>query len=52
MLTAEAVDIEVGGKHRRVPMSELSVEQTIAANRERGIEIRIPHDTSEVFLGF
>jgi len=52
MLTAEAVDIEVGGKHRRVPMSELSVEQTIAANRERGIEIRILHDTSEVFLGF
>jgi hypothetical protein len=52
MLTAESVDIEVGGKHHRVPMTELNVEQTIAANRERGIEIRIPHDASEVFLGF
>jgi hypothetical protein len=52
MLTADFLDIEVGQQHRRVPMSQLNVQQTIAANRERGIEIRIPHDTSEVFLGF
>jgi hypothetical protein len=52
MLTVDSVDVEVGGKHRRVPMRELNVEQTIASNRERGIEIQIPHDTNEVFLGF
>lgn len=52
MLTADFVDIEVGGQHRRVPISQLNIQQTIAANHERGIEVKVPHDTSEVFLGF
>jgi len=52
MLTADFLDIEVGQKHRRVPMSQLNVQQTIAGNHERGIEIKVPHDTGEVFLGF
>ena len=48
MLTADFLDIEVGQKHRRVPMSQLNVQQTIAGNHERGIEIKVPHDTGEV----
>ena len=52
MLTADFVDIEVGGQRRRVPVSELNIQQTIAANLARGIEIKVPHDTSEVFLSF
>jgi len=52
MLTADFVDIEVGGQRRKLPMSQLNIQQTIAANHERRIEIKIPHDTSEVFLGF
>jgi hypothetical protein len=52
MLTADYLDIEVGQQHRRVPVSQLNVPQTIAANHERGIEIKVPHDASEVTLGF
>ena len=52
MLTADYLDIQVGQQRRRVPMSQLNVPQTIAANRERGIEIKVPHDASEVTLGF
>jgi hypothetical protein len=52
MLTMNFADIEVGRQHRRIPISQLNVQQTVAANHERGIEIKIPHDPSEIFLGF
>src|SRR3974390_1764412 len=41
MLTADFADIEVGGEHRRFAMNQLNTQQTIAANRKRGIEIII-----------
>jgi len=52
MLTVDFLDVDVGRQHRRVPISQLNIQQTLAANHERGIEIKIPRDTNEIFLGF
>ncbi len=40
------------GQERSIPISALDVKKTIAANRQRGINLRIPTSGSEVFLAF
>lgn len=51
-LTVDSLRIEIGRQQRRVPLSEINVDATIAANRERGIDLKIPTDRNEIFLGF
>ncbi len=50
VLTAESVSVTVDGLRRSIPMSEVDLKATRAANRERGIELKIP-SRHEVFLG-
>jgi len=52
MLTAEALHLEVDRQRRTIPLSELNLDATIAANHERGINLMIPTNRSVVFLGF
>ncbi len=52
LLTASSLQIEVGRQRRTIPVSTLAINATIAANRERGIELSIPRDRNTVFLGF
>jgi hypothetical protein len=42
----------VGRQQRSVPISMLDVNATAAADRARGIDLRIPADRNEVFVGF
>lgn len=50
ILTAESVRLTTDGLQRSIPMSALDMKATIAANRERGIELKMP-SRHEVFLG-
>ena len=52
LLTLQSLKIEVDRQRRTIPVSSLDLETTIAANRERGIEVFIPQDRGTVFLGF
>lgn len=40
------------GQERSIPISALDIKKTVAVNRERGINIKIPTSGSEVFLAF
>jgi hypothetical protein len=51
MLTADSVRVTIGGQQRVIAMSALDVKATIAANHERGIELKIPTSRHEIFLG-
>jgi hypothetical protein len=52
MLTADSLRVEIGRQERRISLGEIDIDATIAANHERGIDLRIPTGRSEIFLGF
>ena len=51
-LTADWLQVEVGRQRRTIALSALDLDATIAANRERGIDLRIPSNPNSIFLGF
>ncbi len=51
-LTAQSLQIEVGHQRREIPLGTLDLDATIAANRQRGIELTIPRDRTAVFVSF
>jgi len=51
MLTADSVRVTLGGRQRTIAMSALDVKATLAANHERGIDLKIPASRHEIFLG-
>lgn len=52
VLSVDSLRIEVGRSQRVIPVSEINVEATVAANQQRGIDVAIPQDRSSLFLGF
>lgn len=52
VLSAESLQIDIDRKQRTIPLSQLNVDATIAANQQRGIEMSIPQDRSSLFVGF
>jgi len=40
------------GKPRTIPLNALYVSATIAANRERGLDIKVPQNKGEIMLSF
>jgi len=52
LLSANSLQIDLDNEHRTIPIRELDLKETIAANRERGIEFKVPRGTREIFLGF
>lgn len=42
----------VDGQQRAIPLRALDARATIAANRERGIDLKIPQSRSEVYVAF
>jgi hypothetical protein len=44
--------VTVNGQARDIPLSALDMKATIAENRQRGIELKIPGNRSEVLLAF
>jgi hypothetical protein len=52
LLSASNLSLHIGRHHRTIPMEMLDLQATIAANRQRGIDLRIPADRSEIVLSF
>jgi len=44
--------LTVDGKPRVIPLTELDLKATLAANHERGINLKIPTNPNEVVMGF
>jgi hypothetical protein len=51
-LTAESVEAVQNGVHRTIPMSAVNVQATLAANKQRGIDLKIPANKSQMVLAF
>jgi hypothetical protein len=52
MLTADALYVTIDRQQRTLKFSALDLERTMAANRDRGVKLRIPADRGEISLGF
>ena len=52
VLSADSLQIDVGRRQRTIPISELNLDATVAANQQRGIDVAIPQDRSSLFVGF
>ena len=52
LLTASDLSLTVNHYRRTIPLQMLNVDATIAANRERGLDLRIPADRTEISLSF
>jgi thiol-disulfide isomerase/thioredoxin len=50
-LTADSLRTTIDGQPRTIPLSALDLKATVAANRERGIDLKIPSNRSEISLG-
>jgi thiol-disulfide isomerase/thioredoxin len=51
VLTADSVRLTLGDQQRTIAMSALDMKATLAANHERGIDLKIPASRHEIFLG-
>jgi hypothetical protein len=51
-LTADFLDTGTNGQRRHIPIAALDREATLAANRQRGIDLKFPSDPNEISLGF
>jgi hypothetical protein len=52
VLTANSLSINVHRSLRTIPLDMLDIDATLAANRDRGIDLRIPNDRNEISLRF
>jgi hypothetical protein len=52
LLTYDHVDVTSDREQRTIPLSTLDVKATVAANHQRGIDLRIPNGHGEVSVGF
>ena len=44
--------LSVDGKQHTIPLSDLDLKACVAANKERGINLRIPTNPNELVMGF
>jgi hypothetical protein len=51
-LTADSLRVQQGETQRTIPQSAVNMDATIAANRERGINLKFPKSTGEITLSF
>jgi thiol-disulfide isomerase/thioredoxin len=51
-LNTKFLNVTAEGQQRSIPLSALDVQKTVAANRERGIDLKIPSNGNEIFLAF
>ena len=52
LVTYDQVQLTVDRQPRIIPLSALDMKATLAADRQRGIDLRIPAGRNEVSLGF
>lgn len=51
-ITGGSLHLTVDGKPRIIPLTDLDLNATLAANHERGVNLRIPTNPNEVVMGF
>jgi thiol-disulfide isomerase/thioredoxin len=51
-LDADLLHVAVGAEQRTIALNALDMKATTKANRQRGVELKIPQNRSEVFLAF
>ena len=52
MLSAKSLSVDVGRQQRTIPMSDVNIDATLAANHQRGLNLTIPRDSNSIVLGF
>lgn len=52
VLTANSLSVNVRRSLRTIPLDLLDIDATLAANHDRGIDLRIPNDRNEISLRF
>jgi hypothetical protein len=52
LLTASDLSVSIDRRQRTIPLDLLDLDATVAANHERGIDLRIPADRNEISLSF
>ena len=52
LLTMDSLRLQDGQKQRTIPLSAIDLNATVAANRERGLDLKIPANKAEITLGF
>jgi hypothetical protein len=51
-LTVDSVRIDDSDMPRTIPMSTLNVDATLAANRQRGLNLKIPDNKAQIMVSF
>ena len=52
LLTATSLSMNINRQQRVIPLDALDLDATIAANRQRGVNLQIPADHNEICLSF
>ncbi len=52
VLSDKNVTVDVGQQRRTIPLSDLNLDETVAANRQRGLDLSIPRDSNSLFVSF
>ncbi len=52
VVTTNSVKVTQDGRQRTIPMSSVNVDATLAANRQRGVDLKFPADKSQMMLSF
>jgi hypothetical protein len=52
LLTTSSLRVQQGEAQRTIPLNAVNLDATIAANHERGVDLKIPKSKSEIVLSF
>jgi hypothetical protein len=52
LLTSNEVQLTADRERRTIPLSMLNLDETLAANHKRGVDLRLPSESGIVSLGF
>jgi hypothetical protein len=52
VVSDKSVTVDVGREQRTIPLSDVNVDETMAANHQRGLDIAFPRDSNSLFISF
>ncbi len=52
LFAQDLVLLTVDGQSRKIPLNDLDMKKTLAANHERGVDLVIPKNNGEAYLSF
>jgi hypothetical protein len=51
-ITMDSVSLQEDGKERVIPLSSLNVSATVAANHDRGLDLKFPDNKAQITISF